>query len=105
MTSNLKLAIEQADAIRKLVGDGDPELLHDMLEGETDVFELVDWLIGKIADEEEIQAAIQARVAALSIRATACEGRIERLRSGLLACMNACGEKSMRRPEATVSVS
>jgi hypothetical protein len=91
--------------IRALLGSEDPELLHDAIEGQTDLFEIIDWLLGRLADEEEMAVAIVARADALYKRAEACTGRQKRLRDALLACMEASGQKSLRRPEATLTLS
>lgn len=104
MSGNMHFTLEKVAELRALLGDADPDLIHDTLEGQTDVFEIVDWLLGKLADEEAMQEAIASRIEALAVRKQACGGRIERLRQALLSCMLAVGEKSLRRPEATVSV-
>jgi hypothetical protein len=105
MTGNLSFTLEKVAEIRALLGDADPELIHDVLEGQTDVFEIMDWLLGKLGDEEGMEEAIAGRVKVLTERKAACQGRQERLRSALHACMVAAGERSLRRPEATVTLS
>lgn len=104
MAGSLQFTLEKVQELRALLGDADPDLVHDTLEGETDIFELVDWLLAKLGDEEALEAGIAARVAALQQRKAACDARQQRLRDALLMCMTATGEKTLRRPEATVSV-
>ena len=87
-----------------MLGDSDPDLVHDTLEGQTDVFEIMDWLLGKLGDEEAMLDAVAARIAAITERKSGCQGRIDRLRNTLLACMAATGERSLRRPEATITL-
>ncbi|HYH64312.1 MAG TPA: siphovirus Gp157 family protein [Urbifossiella sp.] len=105
MSGNLHLELGKVADLRALLGTDDPDLLHDCIEGQTDLFEIMDWLLGKLADEECLEDAIAARVKALGERKAACVNRQDRLRSALLMCMDASGQKSLRRPEATVSVS
>jgi Siphovirus Gp157 len=105
MSSKLQITLEKVSEIRSLLGDADPELIHDMLEGETDVYEIIDWLLGKLGDEESMEDAIASRLTALAGRKAACSARQARVRSALHACMAATGERSMRRAEATVSLS
>ncbi len=102
--SNIRLELEKVAELRSFLGDADPELVHDMLEAETDVYELMDWALDKLADEESIQEAISSRIAALKCRADASERRHERLRSVLLECLKATGERTVRRPEGTLTL-
>jgi hypothetical protein len=104
VAGKLALTLEKVAELRTMLGDADPDLIHDTLEGETDVFEIMNWLLGKIGDEDAMQEAIATRVAALKERSKASEGRVARLRGALEACMTASGEKSLRLPEATVTI-
>ena len=101
---SIKLELEKVGEIRAMLGDGDPELLHDVLEGQTDIFEIMDWLLGRMADEESMQDAINSRIMSLQDRHTACGGRVKRLRDAIHVCMVAANEKTLRRPEATVTL-
>ena len=82
----------------------DPELIHDTLEGGTDIFEIMDWTLAKLGDEDYFADAIKTRIEDLGTRLSDSRGRSERLRDTLLACLQATGEKSVRRPEATISL-
>jgi hypothetical protein len=104
MTGNLKLALDQVAALRTLLGDTDPELLHDTIEGQTDLFEIMDWLLGKLGDEEGLESAVTERVKTLGERKAACVARQDRLRSALQMCLDVSGQKSLRRPEATLTL-
>jgi hypothetical protein len=104
MTGSFQLQLDKVAEIRALLGTDDPELLHDMVEAETDLFELMDWLLAKLADEDGMEEAIASRVKALGERKTACQNRQQRLRDALMLCMAASDQKSLRRPEATVTV-
>lgn len=104
MTSKITLTLEKVAELRAVLGDADPDLVHDTLEGETDVFELLDWALDKIAEEEAAQEAIASRITALRERSKASEGRVARLRGILEVLIASTGEKSVRRPEATVTL-
>ncbi len=82
----------------------DQETIRDTLEGETDIFGILDWLLGKIGDEDGFAAAVEERIDGLQARLNASKGRRDRLRSLLQSAVEATGEKSLRRPEATVSL-
>lgn len=85
-------------------GEDDPEMIRDMIEGETDLFQIRDWAIKKYLDEQAFAEAIKGRCEALSDRKKASEARAEKMRLILTDIMNVTGEKSYRGPEATVSV-
>lgn len=104
MTSKITITLEKVAELRAMLGDADAELVHDTLEGQTDVFELIDWALDKMADEDVMQEAIKNRIVSLKERCLASEGRIVRLRGVLEVLMAATGEKTARRPEATVTL-
>lgn len=104
MSGSLKIELGRVAELRALLGTDDPELLHDVIEGQTDLFEIMDWLLGKLADEEELETAIASRSAVLGERKKACQNRQQRLRDALLYCMTASDQKSLRRPEATLTL-
>ena len=85
-------------------GEDDPDLLRDMLEGETDLFKLREWAIRRYLDELAFAEAIKGRKEALGDRQKAAEKRAEKLRLIIQECMAASGEKSYRGTDATVSV-
>lgn len=104
MVSKLTLELERVLEIRALLGTDDPELLHDAVEGETDLFELMDWLLAKETDEIALQEGVAARIAALEARGTSSHNRQQRIRDALRVCMVASGQRSLRRAEATISL-
>lgn len=82
----------------------DEDLIRDTLEGETDIFECMDWLLNKIAEEKQMQDAIMNRMEALQTRRAAAGNREERWRGLLQTAMEAVGEKTVRRPEGTITL-
>ena len=99
--------ISRAAAVRQRLEElkaTDPDLVLDTIEGETDLLEIMAWLLRKLGDEDYMQDGITARIADLQTRRRDSEGRSERLRDTLLRCVEATGEKSVRLAEATLSV-
>ncbi len=105
MPSRIAITLEQVASLRAMLGDADPDLTHDMIEGETEAFELIGWALDKVAEEETMQEAIANRVASLRDRSKASSSRVDRLRGVIEALMVATGENSARLPEATITLS
>jgi len=87
------------------LGISDPELLHDTLEGETDIFELLDWMLNKEAEENSNQEAIKIRQEQLAQRKKASEARQVSMRNLIEQTAILIGEKKIKRAEATISIS
>lgn len=87
------------------LGNEDADLTHDMLEAETDIFSLVDWMLNKEAEESSNQDAIKKRIEQLSLRKKASENRQENMRSLIEYTMTLIGEKKVKRAEATIILS
>lgn len=104
MPSQIKLTLEKVAELRAMLGDADPDLIRDMIEGETEAFELMDWLLAKEAEEFMFQEAIENRIETLRARQEASGNRRERLRGAIEALMTAIGDKTIRRPDATVTL-
>lgn len=100
--------ISIATAIREQLASmqiEDEGLIHDTLEGECDIFEILDWLLNKLADDDCSLGALDAHIAKLKARKERVESRKERWRELLLMAAQATGAKSIKRPCGTVSVS
>lgn len=105
--SKIQEELEKVAAVRARLEElkvTDPELIHDSIEGQTDLFEIMAWLLGKLSDEEYMQKAIGERISDLMTRKKDSEARGERLRGILAHCVEATGEKSIRLAEATLSL-
>lgn len=99
---------EKVEALKlELVGLGisDPEVIHDTLEGQTSIFELLDWMLNKESEETFNQEAIKSRIESLSQRKKASEGRQHSIRGLIERTMGLIGEKKIKRPEATLTLS
>lgn len=107
MRSRITITLEEVASLRSMLGDADadPDLVHDMIEGETDAFELMSWALDKISEEETMQEAIANRVLTLRERSKASDGRVTRLRGVIEALMTTAGEMTVRLAEATVTIS
>lgn len=82
----------------------DEGLIHDTLEGETDIFECMDWLLRKIAEEDAMVDAIDVQICKLGKRMDSAKGRKERWRELLQMAMEAAGERTVKRPGATITL-
>lgn len=104
----IKESFEKARTIKNQLqelGISDTELVLDTLEGQTDIFELLDWMLNKEAEENSNQEAIKMRIEQLINRKKASEVRQASMRSLIEQAMFLIGEKKIKRPEATVSIS
>lgn len=72
-------AVAAAELIRAL-NDDDADLIHDTVEGETDLFEAVERALGEIAECEMVQAGCADMKQRLSDRETRAKNRAEKLR-------------------------
>lgn len=105
--SNVQNHIAEAQRLKDWLlkqGEDDPELIRDMIEGETDLFQIRDWAIKRYLDEQAFAGAIKGRADNLTERRKAAESRAEKMRLILVDIMNVIGDKTYRGPEATVSI-
>lgn len=93
--------IEIAELIKSQ--SDDEELLLDMLEGETDLFEIVRKLLEANEDDEGKKAALAEQMAARKSRRDRCDNRIASRRNIIRELMLAAGIDKLPLPEATIS--
>ena len=99
--------IQEAKRLKEWIiaqGEDDPELIKDMIEGETSLEGLRDWAIQKFLDEKAFGEAIKNRVVDIQTRGKASEKRMENMKLMLTDIMNVTGETSIKTPEATLSM-
>lgn len=104
---NPQFLIDEAKRLKSWIlaqGEDDPDLIRDMLEGETDLFQIRDWAIRRYLDEIAFAEAIKGRIDNLTERKKAAENRAEKMRLLITDCMNLTEEKTYRGTDATVSV-
>lgn len=100
-------AINEAKRLKEWLieqGQTDPELIADMIEGETDLFAIRDWAIRKYMDEKALAESVAERIRKLGERKASIEARGEKLRLIIAECMTATEQKTYRGPDATVTM-
>lgn len=104
---NIPLERRQIEAIalnlRELVGDDD-QAYHDMLSGETDLFEIVRRLLNWIEVDEGVTAALVAQIGDRNFRKERAQHRIEGYREAIMALLQAARLDKLKLPEATISL-
>lgn len=99
--------LHQAALIARLVRDmgEDDDAVEMSIASETDALEMVDRILANVGEAEAQAAVCDLRAAELSERKAKHLARRERLRGVLLQFMLETGVKTLRRAEATLSVS
>ena len=82
----------------------DETLFSDMMEGESNVFDMLEQVYARLAADQEIIAGIKLRVTALNERRQRLEQRVEANRSAIGKILRAAKLKNAELIEATVSV-
>jgi hypothetical protein len=98
---------EAARAIRESLlklGETDPDLLLDMAEGETSLFECIDALLLRIASDKALVVGTEAVVSDLEARKRRVEKRIESDRGLIEQAMAIAEVATIERPAATLSL-
>lgn len=86
-----------------LSADLDAETLRDSIEGETNLLETVDAVIGQIGEDAARAEALGKFMTSLDGRKARLEARQELLRSLLVNALDVLGEKRLERPAATIT--
>lgn len=84
--------------------DGDEQLLHDMLEGETDLISIAGKLHEQLARDNEMLSGIAERKAALAAREKRIKDRAARVKVEIGGLLRAAKLTKLELPEATYSV-
>jgi len=93
----LEHAMAEAMKLRAEIGDGDDRLLLDTIEGETDVFTIMDRLSEMAIADKLLAERARERIARLDARA-------DRARATLQRMLEALGISRLERSMATLSV-
>ena len=91
------------DQLRALIAD-DPDFFIDVLEGETNLLELIAALDASILDDEILADGAKAALDKLQARKRTAENRIELKRRLLAHTLQQIGLKTLRTPTATLSL-
>lgn len=87
------------------LGEGeDTQLLLDMIEGETDFFEVVDRMLAERAEDVAMADALKAQVKALNDRKSRFEKRADVTKTLLEQALLIAGLDKVQRPAATLSL-
>ncbi len=91
------------DQLRVLATD-DPDFFSDLIEGETNLLELIAALDASILDDETLVDGVKAVLDKLQARKRAAENRIELKRRLLAHTLQQIGLKTLRTPTATLTL-
>ena len=104
-------AVKQALAARALkdslqaLGQQDDELLIDSLEGETELIEAIDQLLGRMAESQAMICGLEAVAADLEARKRRYQARLETDRGLIEQALLIAEIDTLERPLATLSLS
>lgn len=99
-----KIQVEAIAAHLRDQLDDDERAYLDTLEGQTDLFEWVRRLLGKIEEDEGNVAALKEQIADRTARKSRAEQRIETTREAIKALLDCARLDKLVLPEATLSV-
>jgi hypothetical protein len=91
------------DQLRALAAD-DPDFFTDLLEGETNLLELIAALDASIIDDETLVDSAKTTLDKLQNRKRTAENRIELKRRLLAHTLHQIGLKTLRKPTATLTI-
>jgi hypothetical protein len=89
--------------LRDWAGEDD-RLLHDTLEGETDLFEIVSRLLNEIEADEGVKLALAEQINDRTLRKGRADMRIKGHREAICALLECASLDKLQLPEATLSV-
>lgn len=103
--ANIMKIAAVADEIRDILGDDyDPETFADTLDGETDYLGMIGKLILAKVDADAQAEACRGVAAMYTDRARAATERATRHKAAIRAVMEAAGERRVRHPLATLTM-
>lgn len=82
----------------------DEDLLHDMLEGETEFIELIDWLARQEGELGAMGDVLKQRAVEISARRKRLEEGRKRIRGRIADLIRQSNLKTVRTPEATITL-
>lgn len=101
LASELNRAVEIR---RALAEHDDPQLILDMIEGETDLAEACVVVFEETLEDETLLAGVEATIKTLQERKSRIERSIENRRNIILMAMDKAGLQTIKAPLATLSV-
>lgn len=106
-TAMLQREIEAAKAIREQIAtlaQGDEDFTRDVIEGETNIREIIASLVANEAEDDAMVAGIGSLINGLQARKKRIEGRIEYRRAMIANGLDIAGLEKLETPGGTVSV-
>ena len=100
---NFHCTAREVAMIVAMLPEDDVELRADMLEGETDLYEMIERILAWIEEDEGNSAALEKQIMERKIRLARFEGRIERKREMISALLDIAKLNKIELPEATIS--
>ncbi len=99
--------IQKAHQIKEWLiseGEEDPELAADMIEGETDLKDLLEWSLRKYGDEQVFNSAVDERKKELTKRKASSDVRLEKLKEMMGRILEAWGHENHKGIDGTVGI-
>jgi hypothetical protein len=103
LSQELKAKQTLLEQLRALVAD-DPEFFTDLIEGETNLLELITALDASIVDDEILVDGAKTALDKLQARKRSAENRIELKRRLLAHTLQQIGLKTLRTPTSTLTI-
>jgi hypothetical protein len=103
LSQELKAKQTLLDQLRALTAD-DPDFFTDLIEGETNLLELIATLDASIVDDETLVDGAKTALDKLQNRKRTAEARIELKRRLLAHTLQQIGLKTLRTPTATLTI-
>lgn len=104
LEAEAQAARDLVNTIRETLTDDDDELIHDMIEGETSLLEVIHDAIDRIAMLESFDASLKARMEEMSGRRKRFAAQVDLIRAAVHHAMSLTGEKRFEFADATVSL-
>jgi len=102
MNFNLK-AVSALKSAYSDLGD-DADLLHDTIEGQTDLFEIIDTIVERMEEDDELLEGIKVRKSIVAARESRIKRRVEMYRAMIEQAMSIAEIKTLERPTATMTI-
>lgn len=97
-------AVLKQQLVAILGNDADAQAIQDTIEGETELFEMIDRVIEQIGQDGARVEGIKKFLITLAARAKRLEERADMMRSMLVNAMDMLGATKLERPVATISL-
>lgn len=106
MQKELAAATALKEQLKQFLGEehADAITLRDSIEGETDLFEIIDKVALQIGEDDSRAEGIAALQRTLASRKSRLEERADGLRTMLTNALDILGERKLERPIATISL-